>query len=147
ASRGPACRGRRTAAPSPASPRRPAAAPAGWSPSPPRYGVRRWPWRARDRSSCRRTGLAGPAEARADDFQRHPPPRFALFLGKGQDLGAGLVLDDAQPARDFGVGVGNAAKVAAEAVLVELLAGGHVPEPAAIRTDLVGQHGAHHLAF
>jgi hypothetical protein len=39
---------------------------------------------------------------------------------------------DPKPARDLGIGFGNPAEIAAEAVLVELLIGLQVPEPARI---------------
>src|SRR4029077_2010075 len=38
-------------------------------------------------------------------------------------------------------------EVAPEAVLVELLIGLDVPEPAIVRADLIGEHDAHVLAF
>src|SRR5688572_25479391 len=43
------------------------------------------------------------------------------------------------------VGLQDAAEVAAEAVLVELVAALHVPQAAAVGADLVGEHDAHLL--
>ena len=54
---------------------------------------------------------------------------------------------DAEAAGHFLVGLGDLAEVAAEAVLVQLLVGLDVPEPAIVRADLVGEHDAHVLAF
>src|SRR3546814_1451365 len=45
----------------------------------------------------------------------------------------------AEPAGDFLIGLDLAAQVAAEAVLVELFVGDHVPQAAAVGADLVGQ--------
>src|SRR4030095_16232876 len=56
------------------------------------------------------------------------------------DAGLG---QDAEAARDFLVGLGHLAEVLAEAVLVELLVGLHVPQAAIVRADLVGQDDAH----
>ena len=49
------------------------------------------------------------------------------------------LLQQAETAGDFLIGLGVPAEVAAEPVLVELLVGGHVPEPAAVGADLVGE--------
>src|SRR4051794_651350 len=51
----------------------------------------------------------------------------------------------AEAAGDFLIGFGLAAEVAAEAVLVELLARAHVPEAAAVGADLVGQDDAREI--
>src|SRR3546814_7796444 len=51
----------------------------------------------------------------------------------------------AEAAGDLLVGLLDAAHVAAEAVLVQLLVGRHVPQAAGVRADLVGQHDAHLL--
>jgi 2-oxoisovalerate dehydrogenase E1 component len=56
--------------------------------------------------------------------------------------GAVVVLQQAEAAGDFLVGLFLAAEVAAEAVLVELFAGRHVPQAAAVGADLVGQDHA-----
>ena len=57
------------------------------------------------------------------------------------------VRNDPEPARHLLIGLDQAAHVAAEPVLVELVAGFDVPQPAVVRRDLVGHHGAHHLAL
>src|ERR1700728_2951874 len=54
---------------------------------------------------------------------------------------------DAEPLGDFGISFEEAAEIAAEAVLVELLVGLDVPQPAGIRRYLVGDHDAHHVVF
>src|SRR3954471_2345974 len=54
---------------------------------------------------------------------------------------------DAEAAGDFLVAFLDLAEVAAEAVLVHLLAGLAVPEPAIVRADLVGQDDAHLLVL
>src|SRR5690606_34728559 len=46
-----------------------------------------------------------------------------------------LLGQDAETARDFLIGLDEAAHVAAETVLVQLVLGLHVPEPARIRRD------------
>src|SRR5262245_30709169 len=60
-------------------------------------------------------------------------------------LGARVLGQHAKPARHLLVGLQHAAKVAAEAILVELVGGGGVPQPTAVGTDFVGQHDAHLL--
>src|SRR3546814_11187080 len=52
----------------------------------------------------------------------------------------------AQSARDFLIGLDLAAKVAAEAVLVELFVRRHVPQAAAVGADLVGEADAAEIA-
>src|ERR1700684_2152161 len=60
----------------------------------------------------------------------------------------GLVLaHDAEPLRHPGIALHEAAEIAAEAVLVELLVRLDVPQPARIGRDLVGHDDAHHLVF
>ncbi len=54
---------------------------------------------------------------------------------------------DAEPARDLLIGLLDLAEVAAEAVLVHLLVGRDVPQPAVVRADLVGQDDAHVLVL
>ena len=54
---------------------------------------------------------------------------------------------DAEAAGDFLVAFLDLAEVAAEAVLVHLLAGLAVPQPAIIRADLVGQDDPHLLVL
>src|SRR3546814_14077789 len=51
----------------------------------------------------------------------------------------------AEAAGDLLVGLLDAAHVAAEAVLVQLLVGRHAPQAEGVRADLVGQHDAHPL--
>ena len=53
----------------------------------------------------------------------------------------------AESLRHLAIGVDEAAKVLAEAVLVELVAGLDVPQPAIVRADLVGQHDPHLVVF
>src|SRR5690606_8730429 len=73
-----------------------------------------------------------------------------LRLGSGAQLGtvcghvehlagAGVLVEQAETAGDFLVGFLLAAEAAAEAVLVELLAAGHVPQPAVVGADFVGE--------
>jgi len=52
-----------------------------------------------------------------------------------------------EPARHLLIGLDQPAHVAAEAVLVELVLRLDVPQPAAIRRDLVGEHDAHLVAL
>src|SRR5580704_11636417 len=54
---------------------------------------------------------------------------------------------DAEPLCDFGIGFEQAAEVAAEAVLVELLVRLDVPQPARVRGNLVGDDDAHQVVF
>ena len=56
--------------------------------------------------------------------------------------GAIVGIEQAQAARDFLVGFFLTAQIAAEAVLVELFAGDHVPQAAAIGADFVGEDNA-----
>jgi len=55
-------------------------------------------------------------------------------------------LEQAEPARDFLIGLFDPAEVLAEAILVELLVGLDVPQPTAIGTDLIGQNDARVIA-
>src|SRR5215207_5969723 len=57
------------------------------------------------------------------------------------------VAEDAKPTGYVLIGFHEAAEVAAEAVLVELVVGFHVPQAAGVRADFVGEHDAHHLAL
>src|SRR3984885_6363998 len=54
---------------------------------------------------------------------------------------------DAEPLGDFGISFEQAAEIAAEAVLVELLVGLDVPQPAGIRRNLVGDHDPHQIVL
>src|SRR5688500_2286120 len=58
-----------------------------------------------------------------------------------------VLAEDDQAAGDFRVSLDEAAKVAAEAILVELVGRPDVPQAARIRGDLVGDDDAHHIAF
>ncbi len=60
-------------------------------------------------------------------------------------LGPGIFREHAESARHFLVGLENAAEVATEAILVELVGGCRIPQAAAVGADLVGQHDAHLL--
>src|SRR6186997_1268727 len=60
-------------------------------------------------------------------------------------LGPRVLGQHAEPAGHLLVGLQHAAEVAAEAVLVELVAVGCIPQAAAVGADLVGQHDAHLL--
>src|ERR1700684_3016248 len=75
----------------------------------------------------------------------------AMVLALDQDRSGALrslaFAHDAEPLGDFGIGLEQAAEIAAEAVLVELLVGLDVPQPAGIRRNLVGDHDAHHVVF
>src|SRR5207302_5462575 len=64
-----------------------------------------------------------------------------------EDRGFLFGLQQAEPARDFLIGFLDAAKILAEAVLVELLVGLDVPQPTAVGADLIGQDHAHIVAF
>src|SRR3954469_22776031 len=62
--------------------------------------------------------------------------------------GRPLVLhQDAQTLGDFGIGLQQPTEVTAETILVELLVGFDVPQPARIRRNLVGDDDPHHLVF
>src|SRR4029077_12361261 len=54
---------------------------------------------------------------------------------------------NSKPARHFLISLGDLAQVAAEAVLVQLFVCLDVPQAAAVRADLVGEHDAHVLAL
>src|SRR5581483_6164350 len=57
------------------------------------------------------------------------------------------LVHDAEALGDFGIGLEQAAEVAAETVFVQLLVRLDVPQPAAVGRDLVGDDDAHHLVF
>jgi AAHS family 4-hydroxybenzoate transporter-like MFS transporter len=69
-----------------------------------------------------------------------PPARIRRVLERiaGRDLG-----QNPQAPRDLLVGLFDLAEIAAETILVELLVGFDVPEPAIIRADLVGEDESH----
>ncbi len=77
---------------------------------------------------------------------RDASPLHCIISGPFRSRDAGLG-QDAEPARDFLVGLLDLAEVAAEAVLVHLLVGLGVPQAAIVRADLVGQHDAHLLVL
>src|SRR5262245_1741175 len=52
-----------------------------------------------------------------------------------------------EPARDFLIGLDQAAHIAAETIFVQLILGLNIPETAAIRADLVGQHDSQHVVL
>ena len=74
-----------------------------------------------------------------------------MGLGAHQDgagpLGTRVLGQHSKPTRHFLIGLQHPAHVAAEAILVELVGGGRIPEPSTIRADLVGQHNAHLLVL
>src|SRR5829696_3543567 len=89
-------------------------------------------------------------------FKRKRPARAGRLFGRAAELlhqaraaeRRLLVLaQDAEAAGDLGVGLDQAAEVAAEAVLVELVLALDVPQPARIGRDLVGDDDAHQVAF
>ena len=86
-----------------------------------------------DQRICRRHGAATAAAYL---------PRILRWLSRSRTMFASPSWQQAEAAGDFLIGFVLAAEVAAEAVLVELLAGGHVPQPAAVGADLVGEDDA-----
>src|SRR5262249_17441348 len=52
-----------------------------------------------------------------------------------------------KPLGNLGIGFDQSAKVAAEAVLVELILRFDVPKPAAVGADLIGEHDAHRIVL
>src|SRR5271166_1528374 len=77
--------------------------------------------------------------------RRAPPGLFH----QARTAGAGnlVLLHDAEPAGDFGIGLDHAAEILAESVLVHLVVGLDVPQTAGIGADLVGKDDTHVLAF
>src|SRR5262245_19743496 len=71
----------------------------------------------------------------------------ALHQHRARALRALALAHDAEALGDFGIGLDQAAEIAAEAVLVELVVGLDVPQPAAVGRDLVGNDDAHHVVF
>src|SRR5664280_1806183 len=63
------------------------------------------------------------------------------------DIKTNNKLDKDRFRRDLGIGLQQPAEIAAEAVLVELVVGLDVPQPAAIGRNLVGHDDAHHVVF
>src|SRR5208283_421757 len=77
---------------------------------------------------------------------------FSGFLKSLHQLGAAgmrflVFLHDAEAAGDFGISFDEAAEIAAEPVLVQLVIGLDVPQAAGIRRDFVCDDNAHHVAF
>src|SRR5580704_19231944 len=75
----------------------------------------------------------------------------AMALALDQDRSGALrslaFAHDAEALGDFGISFEQAAEIAAEAVLVELLVGLDVPQPAGIRGNLVGDDDPHQIVF
>src|SRR5262249_35811617 len=82
--------------------------------------------------------------ARARAGARRRSPFHQNRAGSARRL---VLAHDAEPLGDFRVGLQEAAEVAAEAVLVELLVRLDVPQPAGVGRDLVRHHDAHHVVF
>src|ERR1700733_4798544 len=77
----------------------------------------------------------------------HSKRGLALDQDWAGALRALALAHDAEPLGDLGIGLQQAAKVAPEAVLVELLARLDVPQPAGIWRDLVGDDDPHQVVF
>src|SRR4051794_32716955 len=73
------------------------------------------------------------------------PPLLAMAV-EVEDGGFVVGLEQPEAARHFLVGLLNSAEILAEAVLVELLVGLDVPQPATVGADLVGQDHAREVA-
>src|SRR5215475_2240866 len=125
-----------------------------WSVSP-RSSSMYLPWRTsstpvkpREANAC---WMARPCGSRTPGFR----VMWTLAFNRGPSLHrvralhvaqAGL-RQDAEAAGHLLVGLGHLPEILAEAVLVELLVGLHVPQPAVVRADLVGQDDAHLLVL
>src|SRR5262249_49660654 len=68
------------------------------------------------------------------------PGASALHQDRAAALRTLALAHDAEPPGDLGIGLQQSAEIAAEAILVELLARLDVPQPAGIRGDLVRHH-------
>src|SRR3954471_23574887 len=96
--------------------------------------------------------IALPCGSRMPDFRvtvtrAFTIPASALHQHRAA-AGRPLVLhQDAQTLGDFGIGLQQPTEVTAETILVELLVGFDVPQPARIRRNLVGDDDPHHLVF
>src|SRR5216684_6010860 len=104
------------------------------------------------RARKRHLRVATPTRGESPQGPRSPRevslcPASALDQDRPGALRALVLAHDAEALGDFRVGLEQAAEVAAEAVLVELLVRLDVPQPAGIRRDLVGDDDAHHLVF
>src|SRR5262245_18518480 len=73
--------------------------------------------------------------------------RLGAHQHRARSLGARVLGQHAKPARYFLTCFEHATQIATEAILVKLVRCGGVPQPAAIRTDLIGQDDAHLLVF
>src|SRR6478672_1222380 len=72
---------------------------------------------------------------------------LALHQDRASALRALALAHDPEAFGHFGIGLEQAAEIAAEAVLVELVVGLDVPQPAAVGRNLVRDHNAHHVVF
>src|SRR6476646_8792022 len=72
---------------------------------------------------------------------------LALHQHRAGALRALALVHDPEAFGHFGIGLEQAAEIAAEAVLVELVVGLDVPQPAAVGGNLVRDHNAHHVVF
>src|ERR1700752_215410 len=118
-----------------------------------------WPWRPlatpSTPSDFSAPSMALPWGSRMPVFNVTVTRAFTIaslkFLALHQHrAGAGrpLVLhQDAEPLGDLGIGLEQATEIPAEAVLVQLLVGFDVPQPARIRGNLVGDDDSHHLVL
>src|SRR5436305_12624354 len=88
-------------------------------------------------------------ELRANELSRAAADRrvSALHQDRAAALRALVLAHYAQPLCDLGIGLEQAAEIAPEPVLVELLVGLDVPQPARIGGDLVRHHDPHHLVL
>src|SRR6185295_1921153 len=73
--------------------------------------------------------------------------RLALHQHRASALRPFALRHDAEPLGDFRIGFEQAAEIAAETVLVELLVRLDVPQPARIGRNLVRHHDPHHVVF
>src|SRR5689334_10442439 len=71
----------------------------------------------------------------------------ALYQDRAAALWALVFAHDAEPPGDVAVGLDQAAHALAEAILVELVVGLDVPQPARVRGNLVGHHDPHQIVF
>src|SRR6266571_4474476 len=115
------------------------------------------PWRTLETPSTpsdfSAPSMALPCGSRMPDFNVTVTRAFNVANPLALDqhrAGAGrpLVLhQDAEALCHFGIGFQQAAEVATETVLVELLVRFDVPQPARIGRDLISHDDSHHLVF
>src|SRR5262245_28747590 len=74
-----------------------------------------------------------------------PSMRLGAHQHRTRSLRARVFRQHAEPAGHLLIGLQHAPQIAAEAILVELVGGRSVPQAAAVRADLVGEHDAHLL--